>query len=294
MNLDSVYRKVIPAIAAIGMSMGVMTATVQDAAALDLGGALGAAVGAALGNRVGNGNGKMIATAAGATIGGQMGSGSSSQTQQAQYQAPQQQYQPQYQAPQYNSPNPSSERGMSGALIGGVGGALLGRTVGNGNGKTAATAVGGIVGAIVGDRMQNGSGSVASNSNVNNDSVRMGQVQGNGIIIDSYTVAGNTYQVASGHIQMSPDDAAGFQNQANRIVSNYINYNNARHAALVNGTGNMPNDWEVKNAERQFFNNLNEMGKDGYETRSTMQYFKSVMANPQSMVANNNISSYGR
>jgi uncharacterized protein YcfJ len=52
----------------------------------------------------------------------------------------------------------SSDRSLSGAVIGGLTGAILGNQVGGGRGKTAATAVGAVTGAIVGDRVQNGSG----------------------------------------------------------------------------------------------------------------------------------------
>ena len=47
------------------------------------------------------------------------------------------------------------ERGITGAAIGGVTGALLGSSIGRGNDKTAASAALGILGAIVGDRIQN-------------------------------------------------------------------------------------------------------------------------------------------
>ena len=52
----------------------------------------------------------------------------------------------------------SSDRSITGAVIGGLAGAVLGNQVGGGRGKTAATAVGAVTGAIVGDRMQNDSG----------------------------------------------------------------------------------------------------------------------------------------
>jgi uncharacterized protein YcfJ len=58
----------------------------------------------------------------------------------------------------------NQERGIGGALIGGVAGGLLGHTVGKGNGNTAATAVGAVVGALVGDRMQNDNGNAAQTS----------------------------------------------------------------------------------------------------------------------------------
>jgi uncharacterized protein YcfJ len=51
--------------------------------------------------------------------------------------------------------SPNQERGIGGALIGGVAGGLLGHTVGKGNGNTAATAVGAVAGALVGDRIEN-------------------------------------------------------------------------------------------------------------------------------------------
>lgn len=47
------------------------------------------------------------------------------------------------------------QRGVGGAVLGGLAGALLGNQVGGGNGRTAATAAGAIAGALVGDRMEN-------------------------------------------------------------------------------------------------------------------------------------------
>lgn len=47
------------------------------------------------------------------------------------------------------------ERSNTGAIIGGVAGALLGSTIGNGTGQIAAGAVGAATGAIVGDRVDN-------------------------------------------------------------------------------------------------------------------------------------------
>lgn len=47
------------------------------------------------------------------------------------------------------------QRGVGGALIGGVAGGILGNQVGGGRGRTAATAAGAIVGALVGDRVEN-------------------------------------------------------------------------------------------------------------------------------------------
>lgn len=49
-----------------------------------------------------------------------------------------------------------SDRGYGGAVIGGVAGAVLGNQVGQGNGRTAATALGAVVGAFAGDRVAHG------------------------------------------------------------------------------------------------------------------------------------------
>ncbi|MHB1232440.1 MAG: glycine zipper 2TM domain-containing protein [Burkholderiales bacterium] len=60
---------------------------------------------------------------------------------------------------EYPPARAGGERGVSGSIIGGIAGALLGNQVGQGNGRTAATAVGAVTGAIVGDRVQNNDGS---------------------------------------------------------------------------------------------------------------------------------------
>ncbi len=51
---------------------------------------------------------------------------------------------------------PQTERSASGAIIGGIAGAIIGNQVGSGNGRTAATAAGAVIGAISGDRIDNG------------------------------------------------------------------------------------------------------------------------------------------
>lgn len=51
--------------------------------------------------------------------------------------------------------HPPQERSNTGAIIGGLAGALLGNTVGGGTGRIAATAIGAGTGAIVGDRLDN-------------------------------------------------------------------------------------------------------------------------------------------
>lgn len=50
----------------------------------------------------------------------------------------------------------SWRRSNTGAIIGGVAGAILGNQIGAGNGKLAATVIGVATGAIVGDRLDNG------------------------------------------------------------------------------------------------------------------------------------------
>lgn len=47
------------------------------------------------------------------------------------------------------------QRDAGGSIVGGIAGALLGSTVGHGNGKVAAAAAGGIAGAMVGDHVSN-------------------------------------------------------------------------------------------------------------------------------------------
>jgi len=54
------------------------------------------------------------------------------------------------------------ERGVGGAVLGGLGGALVGSRFGKGHGKDALTIVGAVGGAIAGDQIQNGSGSGAT------------------------------------------------------------------------------------------------------------------------------------
>lgn len=150
---------------------------------------IGGIVGSLLGSGIGGGNGKMAATAAGAILGSvvgdavQNGSKAVPAPQQASaqrvvyVQQPVQQVQQvarpaqrsgpgQYDtvtfietpASAYNTSSnsaPSDDRGVSGSLVGGATGALLGSRIGKGNGKLAATAAMGIVGAIVGDSVQN-------------------------------------------------------------------------------------------------------------------------------------------
>lgn len=52
------------------------------------------------------------------------------------------------------APAPQS-RSITGSMLGGLAGALLGNQVGGGNGRMAATAVGAIAGAMTGDRVDN-------------------------------------------------------------------------------------------------------------------------------------------
>lgn len=47
------------------------------------------------------------------------------------------------------------DRGYMGAGVGAVAGGILGNQVGNGNGRTVATAAGAVIGALAGDRIQN-------------------------------------------------------------------------------------------------------------------------------------------
>ncbi|HEY8357930.1 MAG TPA: glycine zipper 2TM domain-containing protein [Ramlibacter sp.] len=53
---------------------------------------------------------------------------------------------------------PNSNRGVLGAVVGGVAGAILGNQVGGGSGRTAATVVGGVAGAAVGNNIARNSG----------------------------------------------------------------------------------------------------------------------------------------
>lgn len=55
-----------------------------------------------------------------------------------------------------DAPAATGDRSNSGAIIGGLAGAILGAQIGKGNGRVAGAAVGAGTGAIVGDRMQNG------------------------------------------------------------------------------------------------------------------------------------------
>ena len=50
------------------------------------------------------------------------------------------------------------EKGIGGAVLGGLGGAVVGSRFGKGHGKDALTVAGAVGGAILGDRIQNGSG----------------------------------------------------------------------------------------------------------------------------------------
>jgi uncharacterized protein YcfJ len=54
---------------------------------------------------------------------------------------------------QANQPGTSHNTGA--AIVGGIAGALIGRQIGGGDGRTAATAAGAIIGALAGDRMDN-------------------------------------------------------------------------------------------------------------------------------------------
>lgn len=55
----------------------------------------------------------------------------------------------------YAPPPPPREHSNTGAVLGGLGGALLGSRFGDGNGKVAATIAGAIGGSMVGDRYAN-------------------------------------------------------------------------------------------------------------------------------------------
>lgn len=50
------------------------------------------------------------------------------------------------------------ERGVGGAIVGGLAGAVVGSRFGKGHGRDALTVAGAVGGAIAGDRIQNGSG----------------------------------------------------------------------------------------------------------------------------------------
>ncbi len=52
------------------------------------------------------------------------------------------------------------------AIVGGIAGALIGRQVGHGDGRSAATAAGAIIGAISGDRMENNSNAQAATETI--------------------------------------------------------------------------------------------------------------------------------
>lgn len=57
----------------------------------------------------------------------------------------------------YDGRNPCQEKqhdnGTAGALIGGVGGALLGNSIAHGGGRTGGTIIGGVAGAVVGNNI---------------------------------------------------------------------------------------------------------------------------------------------
>lgn len=56
------------------------------------------------------------------------------------------------------APAQPQERGIGGAVLGGLGGAIVGSRFGKGHGRDALTVAGAVGGAVLGDRIQNGGG----------------------------------------------------------------------------------------------------------------------------------------
>lgn len=85
------------------------------------------------------------------------------------------------------APAQSSGKDYTGAVIGGIAGAILGNQVGKGSGKTVATAAGAVTGAMVGDNMNN-SGGTATAGTTYQPVERCRTVEGGGDTVTGYQV----------------------------------------------------------------------------------------------------------